>query len=77
MLICLWCFQVVLRLLPINQSNADGAFIDLSDMTAKQIAQFWFGIDDTMLGFKSLISLRFIRTLLLSGTGSGLLPVST
>ena len=38
---------------PINQSNADGAFIDLSDMTAKQIAQFWFGIDDTMLGFKS------------------------
>ena len=41
------------QIIPINQSNADGAFIDLSDMTAKQIAQFWFGIDDTMLGFKS------------------------
>lgn len=38
---------------PLNQSNADGQFIDLSDMTAKQIAQFWFGIDDTMMGFKS------------------------
>ena len=38
---------------PLNQSNADGRFIDLSDMTAKQIAQFWFGIDDTMMGFKS------------------------
>ena len=37
----------------INQSNADSGFIDLSDQTAKQIAQFQFGIDDTMLGFKS------------------------
>ena len=38
---------------PMNQSNADGQFVDLSDMTAKQIAQFWFGLDDTIMGFKS------------------------
>ena len=41
------------RIEQLNQSNADGQFMDLSDMTAKNIAQFEFGIDDTMLGFKS------------------------
>lgn len=38
---------------PLNQSNADGQFLDLSDRTSKHIAQFWFGIDDSMLGFQS------------------------
>ena len=37
----------------LNQSNADGQFLDLSDQTAKQIATMWFGVDETLLGFKS------------------------
>ena len=41
------------QVVPINQSNADGQFVDLSDQTAKNIAQFYFHIDDTIMGFKS------------------------
>ena len=41
------------QVMPLNQSNADGRFLDLSDQTAKNIAQFYFHIDDTIMGFKS------------------------
>ena len=41
------------QVVPINQSNADSQFLDLTDQTAKQIATMWFGLDETLLGLKS------------------------
>ena len=41
------------KVTPINQSNADGKILDLSDQTAKELAARWFHLDDSLMGFKS------------------------